>query len=824
MDAPAITASDTPVTVDPALAALVDRISGPALVVGGDGRVVYANGPAAASLGASWRGRALADGVGLLEADGSRFTLQPVDGGTWTIVLPLDSPGPGVPSEFDAERYALATAALNGAVYDYDIPSGRIRWSEGIKTVFGYDQTENGFGDWLTERVHPDDRESVKVQLRASQQGSDTFRVSYRFARADGTYAHVRDQAVNFRDGAGRVVRAVGAIVDITDQVTAEAARRETYDRLAAVADTFDGALYEWDMQSGEMLLMGGLVGGLRRVELEGVVSSYWAERVHPEDGPRVREATAAAIAGQVTEHTDEYRFRDPAGEWVSVWDRTHILRDEKGAAVRLVGTMVDISALRAAQERSRETETRYQALVEQIPAYVAATDSYSSVLYMSPKCAEIFGLDAVETTIPDIWYRMVHPDDRDRVLAEIARATRDKGRFLSQYRIVRKDGTQLWIQDQAVTVRDDLDRPVFMQGVMFDITEQKRQERALSEANQQLQEWVERLEQRGREIAMLSELGEVLQACLTETEAYGVLAPFAQQLFPGSMGALSITRSSRDRVEPVVAWGREGLPEAFTPDDCWALRRGRVHVVPDASRGMVCGHVRDDSPATYVCVPILAKGEALGTLYLAYCEPAPLAPETQQLAVTVAENVGLSMANLRLRETLRLQSIRDPLTGLFNRRYMEESLAREISRCSRNQRPLSVLMMDIDHFKRFNDSFGHAAGDALLKAFADFLRTNTRAEDIACRYGGEEITLIFPDTTMPDACARAEQIRGAIKQLHVESQGTTLGRVTVSIGVATFPGHGADGADLLRAADEALYRAKRAGRDRVLPAEEQAA
>jgi diguanylate cyclase (GGDEF)-like protein len=216
-----------------------------------------------------------------------------------------------------------------------------------------------------------------------------------------------------------------------------------------------------------------------------------------------------------------------------------------------------------------------------------------------------------------------------------------------------------------------------------------------------------------------------------------------------------------------------------------------------------------------------MAKGEALGVLYFGSEAPEAFTADRERLTATVAEHVGLSLANLKLRETLRLQSIRDPLTGLFNRRYMEESLTRELSRCTRSNRPLSVLMLDIDHFKRFNDSFGHAAGDALLQAIGEFLRASTRGEDIACRYGGEELTLILPETSLADAANRAEQIREGLKRLDVRSQGVTLGMATVSIGVAGFPTHGANTTTILRAADEALYEAKREGRDRVVTAHE---
>jgi diguanylate cyclase (GGDEF)-like protein len=168
------------------------------------------------------------------------------------------------------------------------------------------------------------------------------------------------------------------------------------------------------------------------------------------------------------------------------------------------------------------------------------------------------------------------------------------------------------------------------------------------------------------------------------------------------------------------------------------------------------------------------------------------------------------------MREMLKIQSVRDPLTGLYNRRYMEESLTRELRRAARKKTELGVMMLDVDHFKQFNDTFGHEAGDAVLRSLGNLLRTQFRAEDIVCRYGGEEFTVILPDTSLQLTQQRAEELREAAKRELVQLRGQSLGAVSLSIGVASFPANGATSETLLGAADAALYRAKEAGRDRV--------
>jgi len=185
-----------------------------------------------------------------------------------------------------------------------------------------------------------------------------------------------------------------------------------------------------------------------------------------------------------------------------------------------------------------------------------------------------------------------------------------------------------------------------------------------------------------------------------------------------------------------------------------------------------------------------------------------------------VAEHVALALANLRLRESLRTQSIRDPLTGLFNRRYMEESLDREFRRAERRGAPVGVIMLDIDHFNHFNNTFGHQAGDTLLHALGELLRTRVRAEDIACRYGGEEFVLIMPEASLDITAERAEVLRQEARELRVQQHGQSLGAVTISFGVAAFPEHGPTAEAVIRAADIALYRAKHAGRDQVAKAD----
>jgi diguanylate cyclase (GGDEF)-like protein len=322
--------------------------------------------------------------------------------------------------------------------------------------------------------------------------------------------------------------------------------------------------------------------------------------------------------------------------------------------------------------------------------------------------------------------------------------------------------------------------------------------------------------------LRQLGEMNEMLQSCQSITEAYAVARSALPALLQDSAGALQMINASQNLVETAMEWGEAALPREnlFAPEDCLAVRRGQPYPPADARAALRCRHVHESAggEAGYLCVPLTAQGSAFGILHVSCAGPVDAV--LRRDCVAAAEQLSLALANLRLQDSLRTQSIRDPLTGLFNRRYLEASLPRELQRAERRDGDLAVLMLDIDHFKRFNDTHGHDAGDALLAQVGVVLTQSTRAEDIACRYGGEEFTIVLPDTDAAQALARADMLRLAISAIDVSHRRVHLGRVTCSIGLACYPGHARTPADLIARADRALYAAKEAGRDQVKVAE----
>lgn len=352
------------------------------------------------------------------------------------------------------------------------------------------------------------------------------------------------------------------------------------------------------------------------------------------------------------------------------------------------------------------------------------------------------------------------------------------------------------------------------------DITERRETEERTRKANVELQSLVTELQRRDREMRLLNDMNELLQSCTTQEEAFQVIALKAGELFVGQSGCLAILRAREQSLEPVAHWGSQPpVVAGFSLEDCWALRRGQPHQVVEPGATVNCRHFGQPSAGCSLCVPLTVQGETLGLLSLLGAPPArgdvPISP--LHLAVTVGETIKLVLSNLRLRERLREQANHDPLTGLFNRRYLDDSLSRELSLSQRRNAPLSIAVLDIDHFKRFNDTFGHDAGDLALRECAQVLNQNLRKSDIACRLGGEEFALVLPDSSLEDTRQRVEQICALVKRLELRHNGQLLGTMTLSAGVAGCPDHATSARELLRAADIALYAAKQGGRERVV-------
>jgi len=293
----------------------------------------------------------------------------------------------------------------------------------------------------------------------------------------------------------------------------------------------------------------------------------------------------------------------------------------------------------------------------------------------------------------------------------------------------------------------------------------------------------VERSRAEAARLRLLVELSGFLQLSSTAAEALEVIPVFGRHLFPKLDGTVRLIRAGSATADVVASWGET---------------------------------VSDAPHRPSVCIPLLAGQDIAGVLTLRASDGATLPSRVDRLATDFADQISLALANLQRQDSLHARAVRDPLTGLFNRRCMEETLQRELLRAGRGDGEVGVILLDVDYFKAFNDTWGHSAGDAVLQQLARMLQNLCREEDVVCRYGGEEFVIVMPNASTDAVRSIAERLRDHARQLHVHRDGELLGHITISAGTALAPLHGLTVSALLGAADRALYAAKSGGRDRV--------
>lgn len=360
-----------------------------------------------------------------------------------------------------------------------------------------------------------------------------------------------------------------------------------------------------------------------------------------------------------------------------------------------------------------------------------------------------------------------------------------------------------------AVTVKNEVGTLGHTQNLMCDainndINEHKRLE-------------IELL-QHEHEAVTINKMNEMLQICHATSEAVTVITLNAQEIFPNMSGGLTLYNYQNRQLDTVSTWGPHPfLKSSFTANDCWALRGGHNLIISNPEKTILCNHLTSQEHGAYICIPLLSQNETIGTFHLYQSNASAITETEQQLIITFSEVIKLSLANIRLREELHEQAIRDALTGLFNRRYLDATLPRELRRVLRDKKPLTIAMIDVDHFKHINDTYGHKIGDQVLEAIGKILQDNVRGSDIACRYGGEEFLLVFFNSDLKDAIARLTNLCDLIKDIAIQHENQIIPQITASIGVTQAPQDGTHSESLIRNADEALYTAKENGRDQIV-------
>jgi len=702
-------------------------------------------------------------------------------------------------------RVAALKAAIAQKLTEIE-QSVDLRQSQGLDSALDPQRIERG--KQLSDRVEAIIQEMQAVENQSLQKYSQSLQANTRNSVLISSIAILFNLAV-------LAIAYYFIEREISDRQQVEVALQQERDFTFAILDTIASLVVVCDDQ-GKIVRFNRACEQATGYYSDEVKNKYlWELFLLPEQVYTVKNAIKDLLIGTVANEYEAYWIAKDGSRRLIAWSNT-TLCNKLGKVEYIIASGIDISDRFLAAQELRESQQRYQDLFENASDLIQSVALDGRFLYVNRAWLETLGYSQAEVislSLVDI----IHPDDKEHCQELFGRVITGEKLSSVQTSFMTKDSKKILVEG-SVSCKFVEGKPIATQSIFRDITLRKQTEAELQKANEQLSLSVKQLEQRNHEITLLSEISDVLQACRTIEEAYTAISTFLKMMFPDLPGGIFLINASKNLVEAVVTWGSPPLTSSkiFTPSECWALRRSRPHFAGALHGNLQCQHLDHPIAAASLCVPMIAQGEALGMLQLSSPESATPIEAKQQLAITVAEHIALALANIKLRETLENQSIRDPLTGLFNRRYMEESLEREIQRCDRKQQSLGIIMLDVDYFKRFNDTFGHEAGDSVLKELGQFLQRYVRGSDIACRYGGEEFMLILPEVSLEITHKRAEQLREGIKHLNLQYRQEPIGQITLSLGVASFPEHGITGQSVIREADAALYRAKREGRDAV--------
>jgi diguanylate cyclase (GGDEF)-like protein/PAS domain S-box-containing protein len=741
--------------------------------------------------------------------------------------------------EASEERYRFLAENAADLITRHSLDGVCLYASPASLRLLGYSQPEM-VGHHFQEFVHPDDLPKVlqEFQVAAARPQPSYPEVTpvtlvYRMKNKAGNWIWLETtgRSVCLAD-TGNTLEFIFVTRDINDRVQVEESLRESEQKFRGIVEqSYDGiALADEQGQVVEWNHAQERITGASHDEACGkfiwdVEFALLPEALrNPEqyEQLKARFRTSQSVSeGQLFEQ----QIWRSDGTLHFIQALIYHIYTDKGLMKCLVGR--DETGHHEIEEALAQERNLLRTLIDNLPDNVYIKDSSGRFVLANLAIARFMGVEKPEDLIGKL--------DTDFYPREFATKYQNDEQHVTQsgqtlFRVEEivpdRSGHQRWFSTTKVPLRDSSGNILGVVGVGQDITKRKEAEEALRQANEKLTHFVDTLQKSNKEALLLNEVGDLLQSCRVDQDVYAILEKYAEELFPGLCGGMYILRKPQNMLESVVSWGEVIFGDAvFMPEACWGMRRGRVHVVADQTNRLYCQHISDDPEhefIPYLCQPMNAQGEVLGLLHLQGRQGQAIA-DYEGLARSLAERIGLALANLNLRETLHTQAIRDPLTNLFNRRVMEESLDREVHRAIRYRRPLGLIMLDIDNFKAFNDSFSYAAGDTLLRELGAYLQTNTRKGDLTCRYGGEEFILILPESTPEDTVKRADQLREGVKRLRVQHQGLPLGEVTISLGIACFPQHGKSMYEMLRAVDTALHRAKSAGKDCVTIAEEMA-
>ncbi|NJP05855.1 MAG: diguanylate cyclase [Chloroflexaceae bacterium] len=614
-------------------------------------------------------------------------------------------------------------------------------------------------------------------------------------------------------------IYAVGMIAtDITQRWQYEETIRESERRLAETQRIAQLGSWAYDLHTHSLVWSDEtfVVVGLPISDISPTIEEYM-HTVHPEDRVRLEQTLEWALTEQQP-YELELRHLRPDGSYnVTLTRGQPVFKD--GQIVQFVGSVLDITERKQMEMQLRESEARYRMLVDYSLQGMLVFQDWR-VVYANPAALHITGYTLEELLVMSAEEidGLIYPDDLPMVLRYRGlRLSGEPAPARYEFRTIRKDGELRWLESFNVVI--EYEQRMAVQMTYIDITERKQADERIKQMNAHLARSAADMER-------LTRMSSTLQRASSRAVMLEAVGPFLGELFSEQSGALYLISGPTGTFECVTTWGDESVLSALLPEHelqiLFESKRDQPVLFTYDSCQRFCQRSDCSDHTPCCCVPIYAEDGPLGMLHISRLSSPSLAIYEQQmlLATVAADLIGLALANMQLREDLHHQSIHDPLTGLYNRRYLNEVLPYELERGHSHGQPVSLLLLDIDYFKRVNDTYGHQVGDAVLREVGVLLRQQTHGDALVGRYGGEEMILVLPDTSQEQALAYAEELRERLQQCTGSYRGQALPHFTVSIGVAESQHHGATAELLIAAADGALYKAKATGRNRVCRAE----
>ena len=458
-----------------------------------------------------------------------------------------------------------------------------------------------------------------------------------------------------------------------------------------------------------------------------------------------------------------------------------------------------EIAERKRAEEALKESEEKYHKIFNnEIDAICIFDIQTKKILDVNNAYLKLYGYtreEVLQLITDDI---SAEPDKTDAAIQK-AKAAGDV--IIPERSHRKKDGTVFQVELSAGAYNWKGRNVMF--AVARDITERKRAEAALSRRNQEMAS----LYETSLEINALSDISVLLHAIVRR----------ACDLLKMPAGALYLARPEDDSFELVVGYQTppHWIGTKLHPGEGMAgqiAQTKKVMIVEDYPSWEGRLTAFEDTPAHRVLgAPLIFRDQVMGVIILMDTQAGSFSEEEVRLVSLFADQAAIATRNAQLYQEIQHIASHDVLTGLYNRRYMEDALMREFARATRRKEPLSIIMMDMDGLKKFNDTYGHDLGDLALKTFGNQIKLMARAEDIACRYGGDEFLVILYNTDMKNASRRVAEWHRKMDEVRIPYQDTHL-HITFSAGIATYPTQGKTSEEVIKAADKALYRKKRTG------------